>query len=163
MEEQNQPQLSEHEVKPPLRKCRECSLEAYTKEVLELFVKSKVCKHGRQNKCKKCNREERQRARNNDPHLGKNSRYLRLYGISYNDVKKIQQKQKNVCAICGTSEPKGNGKAFHVDHNHSTNEVRGLLCGACNIGLGLFNDSPEQLQKAIKYLEERGHYGRSKN
>lgn len=41
-----------------------------------------------------------------------------------------------------------------VDHCHKTNATRGLLCGACNTGLGLFNDSPELLRASIQYLEE---------
>lgn len=46
-----------------------------------------------------------------------------------------------------------------IDHNHKTGVVRGLLCGTCNTALGLFKDSPDLLDVALTYLEERGCYG----
>ena len=56
--------------------------------------------------------------------------------------------QANGCAICGNSD-----KRLHVDHDHATGKVRGLLCMECNVSLGKFKDSPELLRKAIVYLE----------
>ena len=65
-------------------------------------------------------------------------------------------KQKGVCAICSkTNTPnRSNGKLqkLSVDHNHTTGEVRGLLCRECNMGLGKFKDSVYLLGKAIEYL-----------
>ena len=43
-------------------------------------------------------------------------------------------------------------KNFAVDHCHETNQIRGLLCSSCNIGLGQFQDSIKLLSKAIDYL-----------
>lgn len=68
----------------------------------------------------------------------------------------LLEAQDNRCAICGTDEPGGRGDGFVVDHCHSTGRIRGLLCSACNTGLGLFKDNAETLAKAIKYLKDGG-------
>jgi len=43
---------------------------------------------------------------------------------------------------------------LHVDHDHITGALRGLLCSACNTGLGFFRDHPELLKRAIEYLNQ---------
>lgn len=60
--------------------------------------------------------------------------------------------QGGACAICG-GPPLGKG-VYHLDHDHETGNVRGLLCHACNTSLGGFRDDPELLRKAIAYLED---------
>ncbi|MEV4708088.1 endonuclease VII domain-containing protein [Actinoplanes sp. NPDC049316] len=52
-----------------------------------------------------------------------------------------------VCAICGGDDPQ------HLDHDHRTGEVRGILCFNCNGGLGQFRDDPVLLADAIAYLK----------
>lgn len=64
-------------------------------------------------------------------------------------------KQNGVCAICHKPENKTiNGQLLRlaVDHCHDTGKVRGLLCQACNRGIGCFNHDPVMLQSAIEYL-----------
>ena len=61
------------------------------------------------------------------------------------------------CAICQKT-PEENGRRLAVDHNHTTGDVRGLLCTQCNVGLGNLGDSVERLRSAIRYLNERGSY-----
>lgn len=64
------------------------------------------------------------------------------------------EKQKGVCAICG--QKCKSGRALAIDHDHETEEVRGLLCGKCNRGLGLFGDSSKLLLDASNYLKKHG-------
>lgn len=77
----------------------------------------------------------------------------RLYGVTVEQFDALLQRQGSCCAICGTDTPLGKG-TFHIDHDHETGRVRGLLCHKCNLGLGKFNDDPEQLRAAARYLEE---------
>ena len=73
------------------------------------------------------------------------------YDMTEDDYAELLTKQNNCCAIC-KGQPTGRYKVFHVDHCHTTNKVRGLLCQKCNHALGLFNDNVSLLEKAIEYL-----------
>lgn len=72
------------------------------------------------------------------------------YGITSDEVKQMYEDQKGLCLICSRSIE----KKFHIDHDHETKKVRGLLCSACNMALGLFKDNPITLDNAIKYLNK---------
>ena len=54
--------------------------------------------------------------------------------------------QGGVCAACKTDEPK------HVDHDHKTGRVRGMLCYLCNQALGNVRDDVSRLRGLIDYL-----------
>ena len=69
------------------------------------------------------------------------------------DFNVLLKKQNSVCAVCRTTKPSGRG-TWHVDHDHTTGKIRGLLCHKCNTGIGLFNDNPQLLQQAKEYLIE---------
>ncbi|MHA2044102.1 MAG: endonuclease VII domain-containing protein [Candidatus Thorarchaeota archaeon] len=73
------------------------------------------------------------------------------YNMTVEDYDTLLADQDGKCAIC-YSPP--SSRRLDVDHNHSTGEVRGLLCAKCNTGIGLFDDSTVALQKAIDYLKE---------
>ena len=75
---------------------------------------------------------------------------LRKYDLTPHAYNKMMLSQGHACAICHTSEPTGHG--WHIDHDHDTGQVRGLLCFMCNTGLGQFNDSPDTLMAAVTYL-----------
>ena len=62
--------------------------------------------------------------------------------------------QKGVCKIC--KKVCTSGRALAIDHDHKTGLVRGLLCGKCNRGLGLFDDNVNLLLKAANYLKKHG-------
>jgi hypothetical protein len=74
----------------------------------------------------------------------------KLYGIGTEDYAQMLAEQWNACAICRA--PYTTEKRLVIDHDHETGKVRGLLCSACNKGLGNFRDSREHLQAAISYL-----------
>jgi len=63
------------------------------------------------------------------------------------------EEQGSCCAICKAIIAGGRG-AFHADHNHQTNQPRGVLCHNCNVALGNFKDNPDLLQAAIDYLNK---------
>ena len=78
---------------------------------------------------------------------------MRNYGLCKEDFERILAEQEGKCVICGfefTEECKSTRP--HVDHCHDSGEVRGLLCGNCNAGLGQFKDDTQKLQSAIEYL-----------
>jgi hypothetical protein len=79
------------------------------------------------------------------------------YGITKDDYDRMFAEQYGVCAICAQPETArhGNGetRALHIDHDHKTGRVRGLLCTRCNYSLGGFQDSVSILKNAIGYLE----------
>lgn len=77
----------------------------------------------------------------------------RLYGITKEDHDRMYRSQGGVCAICA-SVPSGPGSRgiLHVDHDHATGKVRGLLCWKCNVGLGNLRDDPAILRAALVYL-----------
>jgi hypothetical protein len=71
--------------------------------------------------------------------------------MTLDDYDAMLAAQSGGCAICGTP-PSVDGRALAVDHCHATGLVRGLLCRACNQGLGIFADDPQRLRKAANYL-----------
>ena len=73
------------------------------------------------------------------------------FGITLEQTKTLWIAQdKGKCVIC---KKQLNWFRMHVDHDHKTGKVRGLLCGNCNLALGLLKDSKESLLSAIHYLE----------
>ena len=81
-----------------------------------------------------------------DPEHHKILQIRHKYGLEKNQMDHIIESQGGMCPIC-SKRP-----ATHVDHNHDTGEVRGLLCNHCNRGIGLLGDDPEVLLRAIHYL-----------
>ena len=80
---------------------------------------------------------------------------LQRYGLTAEGYNQIERRQKGLCAICRRPASRNgrSGTRLHVDHNHKTKHVRGLLCYNCNSAVGLFQDSPKILKAAIRYLE----------
>lgn len=87
---------------------------------------------------------------------------LKQYNLTPEEFDKLRAKQNYLCAICGVHEStcirknrKGEEYAtLRIDHNHTTGQVRGLLCDRCNRAIGLLQDDIMILDKAAQYLKE---------
>jgi hypothetical protein len=75
---------------------------------------------------------------------------FRRYGIDAAEVDAMIEAQKGKCAACRER------KAEHVDHDHDTGKVRGILCFTCNVALGNVGDDPGRLMALIGYLAAHG-------
>jgi hypothetical protein len=85
----------------------------------------------------------------------KNKKYSlkQKFGITPKQYNEMFIKQNGCCAIC--KKPQIEFKlALAVDHDHKTNEIRGLLCGNCNRLLGYSKDNEKTLLNAIQYLNK---------
>ncbi|MDQ1699749.1 MAG: hypothetical protein QOG34_1612, partial [Frankiaceae bacterium] len=69
------------------------------------------------------------------------------YGLTSADVDAMIEAQGGTCATC-------DGKPEHVDHDHATGKVRGVLCFNCNQALGNVRDNAETLTRLRSYLRQ---------
>ena len=96
--------------------------------------------------------KKKRREYHKNPEFKKKRKLYRIqknYNITAKEYKQMLLLQDNKCKICGSYMEKP-----HVDHCHKTNEIRGVLCPSCNMGLGMFKDDPIILTQAIKYLNK---------
>lgn len=77
-------------------------------------------------------------------------RRLRTYDLEPEHFARLYVFQRGACAICRTALAVDE---THIDHNHSSGAVRGLLCQPCNVGIGFLRDDVQSLTRAIKYLQ----------
>lgn len=80
-------------------------------------------------------------------------RYLKKYGIAYEQFRAMVKRQCNRCAVC-KRPPNGRYRKLQVDHCHTTGKVRALLCVSCNSGLGHMRDDLKTARAAVRYLEK---------
>jgi hypothetical protein len=144
--------------------CSKCGVD----KPLDEFHKDNSREDGLHHRCKACKSkqaagyykkwtpEQREKHR---------ARVLRTrYGMELDLLIVLYEKQEGCCAICGkhgdrpaiNEKRKSNEGVLHVDHDHETGAVRGLLCAGCNSGLGHFGDSAENLVSAANYLLKKG-------
>jgi len=81
----------------------------------------------------------------------KRTNLIKKFGINADQYEAMFVEQNGVCAICRKLEICN--RDLCVDHCHTSNRVRGLLCTNCNMALGKFQDSIEYLQNAVEYLK----------
>ena len=141
-------QLNGNEIKPSILAYRKQWYQDHKKE-MAAYQKQYRIDHK-----EKLNTYKKQYGIDNKEKLAKQSRKLLLlkcYNITPEEYDKIYKQQEGKCDICGTHQSKFKTR-LHVDHNHETGEVRGLLCYKCNMILGYSNDDIKILEYAIKYL-----------
>lgn len=100
--------------------------------------------------------KESKRWREKDPKRFKarhrDQNYRAKYGLRLVEVKALWEAQGGLCAICKEPTAFGGKGGARLDHDHVTNEVRGILCNRCNCGLGQFRDNPSLLAAAVEYI-----------
>jgi len=94
--------------------------------------------------------QQREYTRNNKNKIRERG-LMRNYNITIKEKEDMYSKQNGKCLICN-KDIQLNSIGTHVDHNHKTNKVRGLLCTKCNSILGFANDNQLILSNAINYL-----------
>ena len=128
--------------------CPRCNLMLLRSE----FYKDSSRSDGITAYCKKCKRGVNNdwRGRNPDKVNSNNIWWRRekQYGITQDQFRILIKNQNFQCDICLEEID----DSSHVDHDHETGKVRGILCRSCNQGLGFFKDSTGLLEKAIRYL-----------
>jgi len=142
--------------------CKKCGVEKTSSE----FYKEKRVKDGLQARCIQCCKADakaafqrnpepyRKRARAAYDYAERRARKLmNEYGMTPENYTELFEKQNGCCAICKASESGHNvTDHFLVDHDHTTGEIRGLLCSSCNLMLGKAHDNIDILSRAITYL-----------
>lgn len=151
--------------------CTVCFFEKHgkTKRYLNSVENEKLLKQGNR-KCSKCNEIksvsdfwrnntttgmysacsycELLRTRGNQiKNRTKDKEAAKRYNITLNEYDKLIKENCN-CQICGIELQNP-----HIDHDHITGKVRGVLCKKCNTGIGMLQDNVNILKNAISYLE----------
>jgi len=119
------------------------------------FYKQASSKDGLYSRCKTCDKLAGLKYRLKNSEKRKLSIFRRrikhAYGLTEKEYYELEKKQNYVCKICGR---RNKNMRLAIDHDHTTKEVRGLLCNTCNRALGLFDDDLSKLKKAAEYLEQ---------
>mgnify|MGYP003139666740 CR=1 FL=1 len=134
-----------------MKKCCKCQVD---KQDNEFYLR----KGKPQGYCKTCTKKASATSRTK---LGRRHRKnLELqwhYGITIEQFEDLLKECEGKC-VCGKTRGRANKAALHVDHNHDTGQIRGLLCHSCNRTIGLTNN-PELLRKLADYLESANSRG----
>ena len=131
-----------------MKKCKKCGVQ----KPLSDFYKNKRTKLGVGSYCKICNTATNKKWAEENWEKRRASNLKYYYGVDFDYFQALKDAQNNCCAICKLSF--SSEKHTHLDHDHTTKEIRGILCNHCNRGLGAFKDSIDILKAAQKYLEK---------
>ena len=145
------------------RRCHRCE---HIKVLSRFYANPKDREHGRAWECKDCTkarsavrqtslREELRPEQQRYARESKRRSTARSLGLTPEQLDDLLTSQDGVCAICKRAESltyRGRVREMALDHCHKTGRVRGLLCAACNQGLGKFDDDPDRLAAAVLYV-----------
>lgn len=136
------------------KKCRQCRPVKSGSE----FTRSQRLKSGLGSYCRPCLKINRKKwyaapeVKEKQKVSARKSKLKRVYGLDEKAFSALVALQGGQCAICGSIRPGGHNNQWHIDHDHQTKHVRGLLCAKCNMGIGQLKDDPATLVKAFFYL-----------
>lgn len=120
----------------------------------EQFYKRTRSSDGLNPHCKACVSAAEKEYRT--PEMNRRYNLKKTFGLTVEQYDAMLAEQGGVCAICKKAETtvrQGAVQSLSVDHCHTTNKIRGLLCNSCNRALGKFRDSIDLLKNAQLYLE----------
>ena len=131
-------------VTPPgMKWCPTC--QAFCE--VEDFGRNRSASDGLTGYCKPCHTARGKASKIRNHGSTREYHLRRRYGIGVAEYDAMVEAQGGLCALCRERTPE------HVDHDHLTGRIRGVLCSCCNQGLGNFRDNVAALKQAIDYLE----------
>ena len=162
-----------------MKRCTKCGVE----QPVENFYRAAGTRDGRRGDCKRCFQQRASARYRADPEpmkararrwqaanpervaenlrryqesgrkaaADRRSHLKRKFGLTVEQYDEMLAAQGGGCAICG--RPPRDDISLHVDHDHDTGQVRGLVCFRCNNALGDFNESQALLVSAAEYLD----------
>ena len=136
----------------PVVRMKMCSACKKEKRIPHDFRTNRSRADGYQSHCKQCFKE---RYRSYSPEERRKQHVRVFYGLSWESYVQMLAAQGHTCAICRKpieALVSDRLTTAHVDHDHVTHQVRGMLCHNCNSGLGYFQDDPKLLIEAAEYL-----------
>jgi hypothetical protein len=77
---------------------------------------------------------------------------IRYNGMTVDNYQTLLASQDGLCAVC--HRPPAENTFLHVDHDHATGVIRGLLHRNCNVAIGLLSDDSQLCHSAAAYLEK---------
>lgn len=85
---------------------------------------------------------------------GQKHDWKRHYGVTPDIYRYLVERAGGKCSICRTTNPGKGVNHWSIDHDHSTGDLRGILCRRCNTGLGMFGDKLYLVRAAADYLSQ---------
>lgn len=131
-----------------LKWCSGCKTEKPPEE----FHRNRSRPDGLQNLCKTCSSKSRRKSyQKNKEYYSrwhKNYKLKSSYGITIETYEAMHFEQNGRCVIC-----REEADVLHIDRNDETGQIRALLCESCNLGITMFKENPDRLERAKSYLE----------